>query len=68
MWGELSLDKRDCSLCRGREREISADFTAKMRPEESAVEARETAAVEPRPMIGPRVHSIEERSGVNEEV
>lgn len=45
-----------CSRCRRPERENSADLTAKRLPEEVPA-ARETVAVAPRPMTGPRSQS-----------
>jgi len=56
MWGELNVDKIDCSFCNKDEEDKSADLTAKSSPElEIAIE---TVAVEPRPMIGPLVQLI----------
>lgn len=56
MWGELNVDKIDCSFCKNAEDDKSVDLTAKISPElEIAIE---TVAVEPRPMIGPLVQLI----------
>lgn len=46
-----------CSLLSDSELESSADLTAETRPERLSV-ARETVAVEPCPMVRPRVQSI----------
>lgn len=57
--GKFSLDKKNCSFCKDREEESSADLTAIRSPEKLST-ARETVAVEPWPMVGPRVQfSIE---------
>lgn len=58
MCAELNRERKFCSLCKRVELESLVDLTAKRSPE--AVVARETAAEEPRPMMGPLVHSIAE--------
>ena len=57
MYGESSLERIDCSVCRGLESESSADLAAKSSPE-WAEAARETVAVEPRPIVKLLVQSI----------
>lgn len=52
----------DFSFCSRPESENSADLTAKSSPEDASA-ARKTVAEEPRPMMGPLLHSMASSCG-----
>lgn len=55
------MERKLSSLCKEAEEERRVDLTAKSSPEKREV-ARETVAEEPRPMMGPLLHSIGEKT------
>lgn len=57
MRGQHSRDRKCCSFCKNTEQESSVVLTANSSPDGAAV-ASETVAVEPRPIVGPLVHSM----------